>query len=133
MVTISIRDESMNGETIRELDLEIPAEQISIEELIRSRVFQEVKESNARMASGNNEPNPSVRRSEFEALLNGPRARSNPPVEWQSQFEKALKAFRSNQVLILIDGEQANSLDQIVDVSTSTRISFLRLTMLMGG
>ena len=41
--TVTIRDESTLEKTIHEFELEIPAERVSLRELIRCRVFQEVK------------------------------------------------------------------------------------------
>ena len=49
--SVIIRDESMSGETLGEMRVEFPSEQITVNELIRSRVYQEVKESNARAAA----------------------------------------------------------------------------------
>ena len=46
--TLTIRDEEMSGRTISEFPLDFLSEHISIRELIRSRVYQEVKDHNAK-------------------------------------------------------------------------------------
>ena len=128
-----IRDESMSGETLREFNVEIPAEKITVREMIRNRVYQEVKESNAQAVSKTADSVELIRRSEYEIALNGKQPRQPKLPDWQSRFEKALDAFSTNRIMILVDDRQVNSLNQEFEITTTTKISFLRLTMLMGG
>ena len=53
--------------------------------------------------------------------------------EWKPQFEKALDAFARSGFFILINNQQAESLEQEFDVNHETQISFVKLTMLVGG
>ncbi len=131
--TVVIRDESLTGKTLRQLTLEVPTETITVSELIRSRVFQEVKDANARAASQAAGSEPQVEPTDVELALNGVRQPGPEPVDWRGQFDKAVEAFRSNRILILVDDQQMVALDEAIEIKPSTRISFLRLTMLMGG
>ncbi len=134
MVTsIVIRDESMSGKTLAEVTVELPSEQITVQELIRSRVYQEVRESNARAAAKKNETQELVPPSATELALNGPRSNHFTHVDWQTQFDKAVDAFRANRIMILVNDRQVMSLEDQIEIHSQTRISFLRLTMLMGG
>jgi hypothetical protein len=54
-------------------------------------------------------------------------------IDRQHQFELACAAFTSNQVIVLIDEEQATELDQEVLVMPDTKVTFLRLVPLVGG
>lgn len=45
--TLTICDETTSGETTNELTLDFLTEHITVRELIRSRVYQEVKDYNA--------------------------------------------------------------------------------------
>ena len=122
----------MSGESLRQRTIEIPSETTTVRELIRSSVYQDAKESNARAAS--KPPVPSlVQQSEIEIVLNGHRSEKPAMVDWKAQFEKAINAFNSKQILILIDDRQVRSLDDQIQISSATKVSFLRLTMLMGG
>ena len=132
MTNVVIHDESMSGQPLQELTVEIPSEQITVRELIRSRVFQETKESNARAASQPIQPL-AVQPTDEEVVLNGPRSNEPTPVDWRVQFDKALEAFGANQILIFIDDQQVTSLEQQIEIDSATKIRFLRLTMLMGG
>ncbi len=133
LTSLIIRDESLSGETLAEMTVDFPSEQITVNELIRSRVYQEVRESNARTAAHPQEPLELVPPTATELALNGPRTSGPTPVHWQAQFEKALDAFRARQIMILVDGRQVTSLDEQLQLHPDTRICFLRLTMLMGG
>jgi hypothetical protein len=44
-----------------------------------------------------------------------------------------LGAFAGNQIIVLVDDHQVESLDEEIVVRPDTRVSFLRLTPLVGG
>lgn len=44
--TLTIRDENLAGQSLREWKLEVLTERLTIRELIRSRVYQEVQDYN---------------------------------------------------------------------------------------
>ncbi len=130
---IAVQDQSFTGKTFHELTIELPDECLTVRELIRSRVYQEVKDFNVRQATqptlvyqGLVEP------TKAEAMLNGNRDQPRL-VDWQKQFERAVKAFKQGKVLILVDEKQFDSLDDQLTVNGETRIRFLRLTPLAGG
>jgi hypothetical protein len=128
--TLTIRDESTSGETLREFSLDVLSERITVRELIRSRVYQEVKDFNAQQPGvfqGLIQP------ADDEQTLNGGRRRKKRLIDWKRQFERALAAFRANQILILVDDRQLESLDEEIEITPDTRVAFLRLTLLMGG
>lgn len=127
MATVLVRDETFGGHAPREWSLELPAERTTVRELIRSRVYQEVQDYNL------------GQKSEFlglvqpEGLHPAGKRRASREIDWKSQFELALRAFRENQLLLLVDDRQVESLDQVVEIGLSTRITFLRLVLLVGG
>ncbi|PHS14362.1 MAG: hypothetical protein COA78_06035 [Blastopirellula sp.] len=129
-ITLTLRDENMTGETLHEWALEFPEETIEVRELIRSRVYQEVQDYNQTSPEtyrGLIQPNDS------EQTLNGFRLKKKRKIDWKPQFEKAIEAFKENQILILVDQKQVGDLDDLITLTPSTKISFLRLTLLVGG
>ena len=60
-------------------------------------------------------------------------ALSTATLDWRPEFDKAVAAFTKNAFLILVDERQATSLDEEVELGSTTRISFVRLTLLVGG
>lgn len=128
--TLTIRDESIGGETLYEFSLDVLSERITVGELIRSRVHQEVKDYNARQPE---EFRGLVQPTDAERTLNGCRLSTKRPVDWKSQYERALTAFRAGRILVLVDDRQLTSLDEEIVITPTTKVSFLRLTLLVGG
>jgi hypothetical protein len=128
--TVTVRDETLSGEPLHEWVLELLSERVTVRELVRSRVYQEVQDHNARRAQTFRGL---VKPEGAEAALNDPRARKHRPIDWKRQFDRAVEAFEKNQVLVLVDDRQAESLDEEVEVGPKTTVTFVRLTPLVGG
>jgi hypothetical protein len=134
-MTLTIRDETTSGAVYHEMPLEFPTERITVRELIRERVYQEVQDFNRqrdeRVFRGLVQP------TETERVLNGKpnefRLKAHRTIEWKPQFEKAIEAFDRNGFFILIDDKQAESLDQEFVIGHGTLVSFVKLTPLAGG
>jgi hypothetical protein len=127
---VTIRDETSLGETTNELTLEFLDERVTVRELIRSRVYQEVTEFNARQAGlfkGLVQPR------DAERTLGGFRLKKPRRLDWQEQYGKALEAFDRNGFLILLDDRQLDDLDEVVELRHDATVSFLRLVPLIGG
>lgn len=133
MATLTIRDETMSGRTTGELTLDVLDETITVRELIRSRVYQEVQDHNRR--SDLTPFNGLVTPRDEERALNGPdrQPRAWREIDWRKQFDVACDAFTRNGFFILVDDRQAESLDEPVTLRHDTRVSFVRLTPLVGG
>jgi hypothetical protein len=130
--TITIGDESVGGSTYT-MTLSVPSESITVRELIRARVYQEVAEYNDRQPS---EFRLLVQPTDSEQTLNGFRMRKTRKVnriDPDEQFDRAVQAFQGNGVILLIDNKQAESLEQRVRLTSETRVTFLRLVPLVGG
>ncbi|HJT78161.1 MAG TPA: hypothetical protein VJ739_13235 [Gemmataceae bacterium] len=128
--TLTVRDETTGGGPPREFALELLTERITVRELIRSRVYQEVQDYNRRQPpvfQGLVQP------TEAERAQNGYALRKPRTIDWKKQYDKAVEAFQAHGILILVDDKQVASLDEEIVVRPETRVSFLRLTMLVGG
>lgn len=128
--TLTIRDETLGGESLSEWALDVLTERITIRELIRSRVYQEVQDFNRTQADvfrGLIQPEGA------EKALNGWKLQKSRQLDWKKQFDRGLEAFEKNQVVILVNDRQAESLDEDIEVGPDTRVTFLRLTALVGG
>ena len=136
-VTVLVRDASATGGIYHEIPLEFPSERISVRELIRERVYQEVHDFNHRKSDSEKLFRGLVQPTDAERILNDGqpayRLQQNRQIAWEPQFQKALDAFLKNGFFILIDNKQAERLDQEFDVGPGTQISFVKLTLLVGG
>jgi hypothetical protein len=74
-----------------------------------------------------------VQPEESEKTLNGWKLKKPRQLDWKKQFTRAVEAFEVNQILILVNDRQAESLDEEFVVGSTTTVTFLRLTALVGG
>ncbi len=130
-ITIAIRDETTSGDIRDAGTLEFESERTTVRELIRSRVYQEVKDYNTKR--NQTHFGGLVQPTDTEKELNGYRFKQPRQVDWKQQFDVALKAFDENQILILVNDRQVETLDEDIVLAKETVVSFLRLIPLVGG
>lgn len=129
MATITIVDESMAGEK-RAWDLELGEETLSLRKLIRGRIYQEVTEYNARQSGlfyGLVQP------TDTERTLNGYRLKTPHRLDWQAQYENAIKSFVRRGYIVLVNDKQVTDLDTLITLTGMTEVTFLKLVPLVGG
>ncbi|MEM9251348.1 MAG: hypothetical protein AAGB29_03265 [Planctomycetota bacterium] len=136
--TLKVRDESMApGGEDHVFELEFPTESITVRELIRERVYQEVDDFNrqVRAAKPQSRWRGLVRPTELEEQLNGPNktVRAKKEVDWQTQYDLACDAFEKNRFFVLVGDRQAGSLDERIEIGRETEVSFLQRVLLVGG
>jgi hypothetical protein len=127
---LTIRDETTGGKITGKISLDFLKERITVQELIRERVYQEVQDYNNKPADCFKGL---VCPTGAEETLNGFRRKERKKIDWKKQFEKATEAFESNRILILIDEKQAESLDEEFTILSKTEVVFLKLMLLVGG
>lgn len=129
--TLTVCDESTLGDSTVARTLEFPTETITVRELIRERVYQEVQDYQRGIDvrfKGLVEP------TSEEVALNGPRAaRPRRDVDWKAQFDIACAAYERQQILIIANDRQTTSLDETITLTRGSEVSFLKLTPLVGG
>jgi len=134
--TLTVRDQAMTpGGKDHVFELEFPTESITVRELIRERVYQEVEDFNRdTRASTSLKPfRGLVQLSGVEQDLNGPSTRRVCEVDWKKHYELATEAYERRRVLVLVGDRQTESLDERIEIRRGTEVVFLRLVMLVGG
>ncbi len=135
-IALTVRDETAMGRTTNELVVEFLTEEVTVQELIRARVYQEVQDYNTRQPG---EYRGLVQPTDAEKTLNGGKLKTGRQIDWKEQYERACEAFEKARVLILVDDKQVESLDQKVILRPktpqreATSVTFLKLTPLVGG
>lgn len=129
---LNVHDQSTAslGKTEHTFRVRVAGESISVRELIRSRVYQEVEEFNTRQ--------PEVFRllvqpGDAEQTRNGYRMRQPRRIDAQDQFDQALDAFDRNGFVVLVDDRQVEQLDSNIKLRPDTLVTFLKLVPLVGG
>lgn len=127
---VTITDETSLGHQIHTFTLDFLTERVTVREIIRSRIYEEVQLYNANQSEtfrGLVQP------TATEVAINGDRPRERRQIDWEQQYAKALAAFATNGFLILIDDRQVEELDSVVELRYDTRVTFLKLVPLVGG
>ena len=128
-----IRDETATGTPVHEFPLEFENDRITVRDLIRERVYQEVSEYNFRSRREGGVFRGLVQPTDAERTLNGFKLPKDRDIDWQAQFSHAIDAFGRNGFFILVDDRQAEALDETIVVRPGTHVSFVKLTPLVGG
>lgn len=128
-----IRDETATGQTVHSFPLEFESESITVRELIRERVYQEVSEYNFRSRREDGVFRGLVQPTDTERALNGFKVPKGRDIDWEKQFAQAIDAFGRNGFFIIVDDRQAEALDETIVIRPSTQVSFVKLTPLVGG
>src|SRR3954464_11794436 len=128
--TLTIHDETSSGQKTNTFTIDCLNERMTVRELIRARIYQEVQNYNQREPEyfrGLVEP------PEAERVLNGYKLKAKRKINWEEQFKRAVEAFDRNGFFVLVGQRQAETLDQQFDVKVDTEVSFVKLVPLVGG
>ena len=110
--------------------MQLSSDRITVRELIRQRVQQEVTTYNENLPEyfrGLVQPTAS------ERLLNGYKMRQRQTINWLEQYQKAIQAFERNGFMIFVDDRQVEDLEQELELTEHSRVNFLQLIPLVGG
>ena len=130
MATVTFRDETATGKPLTEWKVGGLPERMSVRELIRLRVREEVARHNARPSD---RFNGLVRPDDAEAELNGYRLREPRRIDWERQAEIAERAFLANGFFVLAGDRQVEDLDEVLDLTVDPDLVFIKLVALAGG
>jgi hypothetical protein len=125
MLTISIKDESLQG-TQLSWQLAMLEEQTTLREIIRRRLYQDVREYQAQ------------KRSQSLCLLSPTSlcqtsAEPLPQLDWQKYYKQAINAFKKRSYIVIIDDQQITQLDTPITLNEQSTVTFLKLIPLIGG
>lgn len=129
-ISLTLHDETLFGAKSDAVTLDFLNETITVQELIRERVYEEVRLYNATTPEyfrGLVQP------TDAEQTLNGSRLRERRRVDWETQYRLALDAFERNGFFILVNDRQVESLYETVALTPTTQVSFVKLVPLVGG
>lgn len=127
MKTLTITDESATGKILQKLSIQFESEYITVSELIEARIKEEIGKYEKDIQSYKHGL---VLPSNLEQRLNKKDVQKIDP---EKQLYVALDAFKKNGFFILVDDEQVDDLDQKVHIDETSRVSFIKLTPLVGG
>jgi DNA-binding PucR family transcriptional regulator len=128
--TLTIHDETTSGRKTHTFTLDCLTVTLSVRELIRARIYQEVHDYNHGVCQyfrGLVAP------TESEPTAEGYKLRQGRRIDWQQQFERALEAFENKEFLVLVGDQEAHSLHQEFEMKADTEVSFIKMMPLVCG
>ena len=130
MATLTIHDRTATGRGVDSIVIENLPERVTVRELIRTRVRDEVARYNLKPGDvfhGLIAP----LGAEQQAL--GFRLRTPRRLDWEVQADTAVDAFGRNGFFILVNGRQVTELDEEISVADTSDVAFVKLVQLIGG
>jgi hypothetical protein len=126
-LTLTVCEKTPGAAPPQQYPVKFEEERLTVRELIRNLVIQHAQNDTEHI-------NSSRCSSPEEKLLNSQKT-GNPSgtKSWVSKFEHAVKAFDNNQVILLLDGVQAESLEQTITLTPDSKVVFFKLIPLVGG
>jgi hypothetical protein len=128
-VALRIVDQTLGVHPPSVRELRLASERITLRELLKRRIDEEVAELNA----GRDEIKPLVTPTEQERQLNGDKGPAGRSVDPARQLAAAVEAFERRRIIIIVDGRQLSDIDQPITVTPDTEVRFLKLVPLVGG
>jgi hypothetical protein len=129
VVALRIVDQTLGVHPPSVRELRLASERITLRELLKRRIDEEVAELNA----GRDEIKPLVTPTEQERQLNGDKGSAGRSVDPARQLAAAVEAFERRRIIIIVDGRQLSDIDQPITVTPDTEVRFLKLVPLVGG
>ena len=129
-ITVKIKDQSGAGRIGMTTTLDSISSMITLRDLVRTRVREEVARYNAA-------PEPVfsglVMPEGAQPTREGFRLPEPRRIDWQQQADRAIEAFERNGFFVLVDDRQVTELDETLDLAADSDIRFVRLVQLTGG
>ena len=130
MPSLTVEDRTGTGRPTGSITLPDLPERITLRDLIRIRVREEVARYNLQPLEtfkGLVQPDGSTQ------TLDGFRLPKPRRIDWERQADIAIDQFGRNGFFVMVDGKQVVDLDATLDLRGPMDVGFIRLTPLIGG
>jgi hypothetical protein len=130
MPTVTIEDRTSTGRPTGSITMPDVPDRITLQDLIRLRVREEVARYNLRPVErfvGLVQPEGATPDG-TGYLLRRPRR-----IDWERQADAAIASFLRNGFFVLVDKKQVVELDAEITLTETLDVGFIKLTPLVGG
>ena len=134
-VMLKIIDEAPGAPRRFVREMRLVSERVSVRELMRSRIEQEVADINAGLSASA----PLVMPTAWDRRLNGKTAKpaagagNRDKVDAGQQLAAATEAFAKGRIIVIVGDRQVTDLDAPLTLAPDTEVTFLKLVPLVGG
>lgn len=123
---LTFSDETLSGNVLDTWEMAVETPIMPLKDLILMRVEEEIR----RMEKGMESRFLAYQNRE-EKLLNNSKKPELPDAE--ASGYRALKAFQEQAFFVLVDERQVQDLEQMIELRPDSKVSFVKLTPLVGG
>ena len=130
MSTLTIHDRTATGTPTGSIDLPNVPDRITLRDLIRLRVREEVARYNLAPGlefAGLVQPD-GASPGRHGYVMPAPRR-----IEWERQADIAIDSFLRNGFFVMVNGRQETELDHEIALGADLDVGFIKLTPLVGG
>ena len=130
MATLTLHDRTATGRPVSSFDLPNVPDRITLRELIRLRVREEVAAHNLKPGlsfAGLVQPR-GTEQAERGFKFTKPRM-----LDWQEQADTAIESFQRNGFFVMVNGRQVLDLDAELELTDTLDVGFVKLRQLVGG
>ena len=130
MATLTLHDRTATGKPVSTFDLPNVPDRITLRDLIRLRVREEV-------AAHNLKPGPwftgLVQPLDTTQEERGFRFTKRRRLDWEAQADVAIDSFQRNGFFVMVNGRQVLDLDAELELNDTLDVGFVKLRQLVGG
>jgi hypothetical protein len=130
MPSLTIEDRTATGRPTGSITLPELPDRITLRELIRLRVREEVAAYNLRPT---NVFKGLVQPEGASQTIGGFAMPGRRRIDWERQADIAIDRFGRNGFFVLVNGKQVVDLDASLDLTGTMDVGFIKLTPLVGG
>jgi hypothetical protein len=120
MPSVTIHDRTSTGDPTGTITLPDLPDGITLRQLIRTRVREEVARYNLRPYGI------------FQGLTQDIGLPDRQPIDWVTRADAAIDLFIANGYIVLVNGSQVLDLETMIDLKRDPDVRFIRLTPLAG-
>jgi hypothetical protein len=131
MSLLTVLEKTVGGADRDRFQIQLPDGPTIVSDLIRQCVDFQVAASRDRPPGA--QRNTCFVPNDQERALNGDKATNHAHPDVHKQYERAFRAFQTNQIMLLVDGQQLDNLDDEIMIHPASSVTFLKLVPLVGG
>lgn len=130
-MNLIIHDETVTGSILNQIKINLSETCLSARDLIRERVFQEVKAFNSRRSDYFH--GLLIQPEKAERVFDGYRVCPTCKLDPEKQFYLAMNAFKKQDFFLMINEDTIADPEQAITLSDCTKVSFLKVRPVIGG
>jgi len=134
MTTLKIKEGHFGSDQFTESTIQLPKnKKITLAELIQLKVAAKTIQINEEIAAGTFGTTHLTQKEKILNKVHLQKKQELAKIDAEKSGYDALAAFQANAFFVLINEEQKTELTEVLELTTTTKVQFIRLVPLVGG